>query len=264
MPRPGPAGGRDPGCCNACGPGRTGVVLVCGRPGIGKSTCPGDWVRGEPPAVVVVAGCADNDPARFWRYVAAAVDHVRSGNREQVGAARNGARTMSSPRPRPSWSTSRSPAQEVAVVLDDYHMIHAAAVHRLCGSCWTTCRPRAPRVASRATHLGRCPGCGPAGKSPSSRRRAAVHGPRDRGTAAREERTDFRPRAWPPSPSGPRAGSPGFSWRPSRSGTRRRRRVRRGVLRQPPLRPGLSHRGGAGSPVRECGVPARDLDPATG
>jgi LuxR family maltose regulon positive regulatory protein len=73
----------------------------------------------------------DNDPARFWRYVAAALGGVRDGVGNRVALLL-----------REPWSRSfeavvttlvnelATAPGEVALVLDDYHVIESPAVHR--------------------------------------------------------------------------------------------------------------------------------------
>src|SRR5215472_400201 len=51
-----------------------GVVLVCAPAGSGKTVLLADWARcGRRPAAWLSLDAADNDPARFWRHVAAAL-----------------------------------------------------------------------------------------------------------------------------------------------------------------------------------------------
>src|SRR5215467_282155 len=110
-----------------------GVTVVCGPAGCGKSTLLGDWARRcrWPVAWLSLDG-GDNDPARFWRYVAAALEGARPG-------AGGSADVLLSDRRRPRWeAVAAAVINELAVVpdagavmlvLDDYHLIEAAAVH---------------------------------------------------------------------------------------------------------------------------------------
>jgi LuxR family maltose regulon positive regulatory protein len=77
----------------------------------------------------------DNDPARFWRYLAAALDQVRPGVLELVDPLLRG--------PHPPLEavtttvinklTVRSGESAVTLILDDYHLIDAPAVHSSIG-----------------------------------------------------------------------------------------------------------------------------------
>jgi LuxR family maltose regulon positive regulatory protein len=82
----------------ARGMGR-GLTVGCIPAGFGKTTLLADWVRRSyRPVVWLSLDAGDNDPARFWRYVAAALEPVRPGLKEQVGELLGG---RSSPRWRP-------------------------------------------------------------------------------------------------------------------------------------------------------------------
>src|SRR5215469_5865867 len=63
-----------------------GRVLVCAPAGSGKTALLGGWARdgGRPVAWLGLDG-GDSDPARFWRYVLAALDRVRPGLAGRVG-----------------------------------------------------------------------------------------------------------------------------------------------------------------------------------
>jgi LuxR family transcriptional regulator, maltose regulon positive regulatory protein len=66
------------------------LILVCTPAGFGKTTLLADWATSTNWAVAWLSlDEADNDPARFRRYVVAAVDHAREGLGEQrhVGCA---------------------------------------------------------------------------------------------------------------------------------------------------------------------------------
>ena len=63
------------------------LTLVCAPAGFGKTSLLGDWARagGRPVAWLSLDG-GDSDPARFWRYVAAALDVPRPGVGQRVDA----------------------------------------------------------------------------------------------------------------------------------------------------------------------------------
>jgi LuxR family transcriptional regulator, maltose regulon positive regulatory protein len=107
------------------------LVLVCTPAGFGKTTLLGDWARrSRRPVAWLSLDDGDNDPARFWRQVAAALDRVRPGIAEQVAAL------LGPPPPRSFEglvaalvNELAAVTDEVVLVLDDYHLIEAAAVH---------------------------------------------------------------------------------------------------------------------------------------
>ena len=111
------------------------LTLVCTPAGFGKTTLLGEWARSSsrPVAWLSLDG-GDNDPARFWRYVAAALDQVRPGIGAQIGALLRG------PEPGSLEAVvtvviNELAAQpgEIMLVLDDYHLIQAVPIHHTLG-----------------------------------------------------------------------------------------------------------------------------------
>src|SRR5499425_1903004 len=110
-----------------------GVTVVCGPAGCGKSTLLGDWARrSRRPVAWLSLDGGDNDPARFWRYVAAALEGVRPGAGAPVDAL------LGCPRRPPLEAVATAVINQLAVVpdagavvlvLDDYHLIEAPTVH---------------------------------------------------------------------------------------------------------------------------------------
>src|SRR6266705_2056549 len=110
-----------------------GLVLVCAPAGSGKTALLADWARGggRPVAWLGLDG-GDNDPARFWRYVVAALDRARPGLAERVGPL------LGPPPPRSfeglvtalinELAADPGP-DEVVLVLDDYHLVDSGPVH---------------------------------------------------------------------------------------------------------------------------------------
>ena len=106
-----------------------GRVLVCAPAGFGKKALLADWARGggRPVAWLGLDG-GDSDPARFWRYVVAALDQARPGLAGRVG-----------PPPQQSFEglvtalinelAADPGVAEVLLVLDDYHLIDSGPVH---------------------------------------------------------------------------------------------------------------------------------------
>jgi LuxR family maltose regulon positive regulatory protein len=110
-----------------------GLTLVCTPAGFGKTTLLGDWARrSRRPVAWLSVDAGDNDPARFWRYVATALERMRPGTGAPVEALLGG------PQPPPLEAVVTalinalmSPPGEPAVtlILDDYHLIDAPPVH---------------------------------------------------------------------------------------------------------------------------------------
>jgi ATP/maltotriose-dependent transcriptional regulator MalT len=106
-----------------------GRVLVCAPAGFGKTALLADWARGSGRLVAWLGlDSGDSDPVRFWRYAVAALEAARPGLAGQVG-------------PLPPGSVeglvtalinelAADPgADEVLLVLDDYHMVDSGPVH---------------------------------------------------------------------------------------------------------------------------------------
>ncbi len=110
-----------------------GLVLVCAPAGFGKTALLADWVRrGRRPAAWLSLDQGDNDPARFWRHVIAALERVRPGTAEQLAP-------LLGPPPPPAFDglvtalinelAAQPGAVEMMLILDDYHLIAAQPVH---------------------------------------------------------------------------------------------------------------------------------------
>jgi LuxR family maltose regulon positive regulatory protein len=107
------------------------LTLVTAPAGWGKTTVVGDWLAGRSGAAGWVAlDPADNDSARFWRYVAEALR--RAGARlddQSVGAL--GASDDTFEAGLSALLNAAAELPEPAVLaLDDYHLISHPAVHR--------------------------------------------------------------------------------------------------------------------------------------
>ncbi len=124
-------------------------VLICAPAGFGKTSLLADWARtGGRPVAWLGLDAGDNDPARFWRYVVAALDRTRPGIAGRLDpllgppaprsldgfvtalinelAARPGPDLAA--RPGPDLAARPGP-DEVLLVLDDYHLIDSGPVH---------------------------------------------------------------------------------------------------------------------------------------
>ena len=110
-----------------------GVVLVCAPAGYGKTVLLAEWAQhGRFPAAWLSLDPGDNDPARFWRHVVAALERVRPRITGRVGPL------LGPPAP-PSFEglvtalineLAAPPGDDEALlVLDDYHVIDSEPVH---------------------------------------------------------------------------------------------------------------------------------------
>ncbi len=108
------------------------LVLVCAPAGFGKTALLADWVRsGDRRVAWLSLDPADDDPVRFWRHVVAALDRARPGIGERV------APLLGPPTP-PSFEglvtalinelAAQPGADEVLLILDDYHLIGSQPV----------------------------------------------------------------------------------------------------------------------------------------
>jgi LuxR family maltose regulon positive regulatory protein len=109
------------------------LILVCAPAGSGKTALLADWAgRGQRPVAWLSLDGGDNDPARFWRHTAAALERVRPGIGGRVGPL------LGPPAP-PSFEglvtalinelAAQPAVDEAVLVLDDYHLIDAQPVH---------------------------------------------------------------------------------------------------------------------------------------
>jgi len=108
------------------------LSLVCAPAGFGKTALLADWARRDPrPVAWLSLDDADNDPARFWRHAAAALDGVRPGVADRVAALLQGLQPTSFEAVVTALVNELAGvAEEVVLVLDDYHLIQAPQVHQ--------------------------------------------------------------------------------------------------------------------------------------
>ena len=110
-----------------------GLILVCAPAGSGKTVLLADWARhGGRPVAWLSLDVGDNDPARFWRYVVAALGRARPGIGELAEPVL-GPLEASSPDGLVMALINELAAEpgedEVLLVLDDYHLIDSQPVH---------------------------------------------------------------------------------------------------------------------------------------
>jgi LuxR family transcriptional regulator, maltose regulon positive regulatory protein len=103
------------------------LTLVCAPAGFGKTALLADWARGSRrPVAWLSLDAGDNDPGRFWRYVAAALERARPGLAEPVAAVAGSSEAVITT----LVNRLAAASDPVALVLDDYHLIEAPPVHR--------------------------------------------------------------------------------------------------------------------------------------
>src|SRR6266545_6629023 len=110
---------------------RRELVLVSTPAGFGKTTLLAGWAQAaEGPVAWLSLDGDDNDPARFWRYIVAAIDKVHGGLGERALSLLN----ASAPPTFKAVVTAlvnelAAHPDELVLILDDYHRIESPAVH---------------------------------------------------------------------------------------------------------------------------------------
>ncbi len=109
------------------------LVLVSAPAGSGKTALLADWARRNRRLVAWLSlDPGDNDPARFWRHAAAALDRVRPGIAAQVAVL------LGPPAPRSFHGVvtavinaiaAQPDGEEILLFLDDYNLIGSQRVH---------------------------------------------------------------------------------------------------------------------------------------
>jgi len=134
LPRPQPGFVPRPRLVQALSQGLArGRVLVCAPAGFGKTSLLADWAcSGGRPVAWLGLDAGDNDPARFWRYVVAALDRAQPGIAGRLGPL------LGPPAPRSfeglvtaliNELAAQAGRDEVLLVLDDYHLVDSGPVH---------------------------------------------------------------------------------------------------------------------------------------
>ena len=131
VPRPRPGFLARPRLLERINQGTAGALtLVCAPAGFGKTSLLGDWVRRsrQPVAWLSLDG-GDSDPARFWRYVAAALDELRPGIGQRVEALFQGGQPPLEAVVTVLINQLVTEPEQVVLVLDDYQLVEAPPVH---------------------------------------------------------------------------------------------------------------------------------------
>jgi ATP/maltotriose-dependent transcriptional regulator MalT len=107
------------------------VLLVCTPAGFGKTTLLAGWAASARwPVAWLSLDPEDNDPVRFWRYVVAALDRVAEGLGEHVLPLLTPPGDMSGQGVVTALVNQLQTApDEVALVLDDYHLLQSQPIH---------------------------------------------------------------------------------------------------------------------------------------
>src|SRR2546428_112478 len=112
-----------------------GLLLVSVPAGVGTSTLLAQWARSTKRKVAWLSlDPDDNDPARFWRYLVAAIEHVHPGLQQKVLPLLAAADQWTSDAIVATLvnELAARPA-ELTIVLDDYHAIESEAIHKSLG-----------------------------------------------------------------------------------------------------------------------------------
>jgi ATP/maltotriose-dependent transcriptional regulator MalT len=107
------------------------LTLVCAPAGFGKTSLLGDWARRRrQPVAWLSLDAGDSDPARFWRYVAAALDELRPGVGQRVDALFQGGQPPLEAVLTVLVNQLVTEPEQVVLVLDDYQLVEAPPVHQ--------------------------------------------------------------------------------------------------------------------------------------
>ncbi|MBN1138444.1 MAG: AAA family ATPase [Anaerolineae bacterium] len=164
------------------------LTLISAPAGFGKTTLLSEWVASlERPVAWLSLDERDDDPARFWSYVIAALRTVPAFGEDSFAETLLAA--LQSPQPPGNSPSSLEPTltaliNEIAavpvpflLVLDDYHLIKAPPVHQAVSFLLDHLPPHLHlTIASRsAPPPAPGPAAGPGGTGRTARRRPALH-----------------------------------------------------------------------------------------
>src|SRR5918996_863430 len=107
------------------------LITVCAPAGFGKTTLLADWATSAAyPVAWLSLDPDDNDPARFWRYVVAALGRACGGLDERLAPLLSGPGVL----PGQGVVTAlinvfEALPDELVLTLDDYHLVQSSAIH---------------------------------------------------------------------------------------------------------------------------------------
>jgi ATP/maltotriose-dependent transcriptional regulator MalT len=119
-------------------------MLISAPPGFGKTTLLSEWTaHSQQPTAWLSLDEGDNDPTGFWSYVIAALQTLRA----DLGKSALGMLQGSTPAPIQAILTTLindldSLQEDFALVLEDYHIVSAQAIHEALGFLIDHCPPR--------------------------------------------------------------------------------------------------------------------------
>lgn len=106
------------------------LTVVSAAAGWGKSTLVGEWLATlERPSAWVALDAADNDPARFWRYLSEALQRSGVPVDDQAVGALSGSRDMREEGLSTLLSAAAGDGAPSVIALDDFHAITQPDIH---------------------------------------------------------------------------------------------------------------------------------------
>ncbi len=100
------------------------LILVCAPAGFGKTTLLAEWTAAHPGVVAWLSlDRGDNDPARFWRHVAATIDQVHPGASDRAESLLGPGSGSLEGIATALINHLAAHESELVLVLDDYHVI---------------------------------------------------------------------------------------------------------------------------------------------
>lgn len=113
------------------------LTLISAPAGFGKTTLATQWnAEHGLPVAWVSLDSDDNDPARFWLHVTAALAGAAPGlNRESISFLHSPGQKANTSVPAALINAAAAIAGDVVLALDDYHLITAQAVHSALTYC---------------------------------------------------------------------------------------------------------------------------------
>ncbi len=110
--------------------GHPALTLVSAPAGFGKTTLVADWFANDPTAAWLSLDARDDDPEQFWTYVLVALATVSPDLSTDPAALLQGRRLSLETVVTTLINDLETAAQDIVLVLDDYHVISAPEIHR--------------------------------------------------------------------------------------------------------------------------------------